>query len=157
NMNAFEINHAQNIEINNCEIHYSGNNAIDASNTDELTIQNSFIDYSNNIAYNGVSTSHTTIKNNNIQHTGIFPGMGKGGSGSYEAIIINGDNNKIELNKIDSTGYIPITFSGSSITIKKNFITNFAFVKDDGGGIYFWNNSSNPPLYTGITISHNIV
>ena len=157
NMYAFQINNAQQIQIDNCDISFSGINAIDANNTNYIAVQNSAISYSNNIGYNGNGSSNTSIINDKILFTGIFAGMGAGNSGSYEGILINGDNNVIQLNNIDSSGYIPLTFSGSNISIQNNFIKTFAFIKDDGGGIYTWNNSDNATERINQLIQGNVI
>ena len=157
NENAFEINQSLQVTINNCDIRFSGSNAITATNSSHLTVTNSTINYSNNNALTLSNCSNGIIKNNRINATGTYAGMGKGDAGSYEALLINGNNNLIELNNIDSTGYIPITFSGNSVTIKNNVITNFAFVKDDGGGIYTYNGGSSPVTSSDRHIVNNII
>ncbi len=157
NENAFELNKTLRISINNSHISFSGANAINALNCNNLTVENSIITYANNISLNLGNCSNTIIRNNTITATGVFTGMGKGDAGSYEAIMIAGNNNLVELNKIDSTGYIPVTFSGNSVTIKNNFISNFAFVKDDAGGIYTYNGSGIPQINTNRKISGNII
>lgn len=142
NNNAIDINKARQITIKNCEVLYSGANAINILNSSNILLENNTIDYSNNIALNIGNTSNTIISKNYIRKTGAFAGMGKGDAGSYEAIMISGDNNSIKQNEIDSTGYIPITFNGNNVVVSNNFINHFAFVKDDGGGIYTYNGSS---------------
>ncbi len=157
NTHSFFIKNASNIKIGNCEILFSGTNAVTADNTDRLTLENSTIAHSNNIAFNGIYCTNTVLKNNKINCTGIYAGMGEGDSGSYEAVMIAGNNNLVEQNTIDSTGYIPVTFSGNDVIVKNNHISNYSFVKDDGGAIYTWNNSSNPPGNTGRKVLNNIV
>ncbi|WP_147205338.1 right-handed parallel beta-helix repeat-containing protein, partial [Segetibacter aerophilus] len=157
NTHAFLIKNSSNIRISSCEVLFSGGNAITANNTDHLTIGNSSITHTNNIALNATSCANTTFINNKVSLTGIYAGMGDGDSGSYEALLISGDNNLIEQNVIDSTGYIPVTFSGNNVTIKNNYIRNYAFVKDDGGAIYTWNNGSNPPVNNDRKVIGNIV
>ncbi|MEO6915166.1 MAG: right-handed parallel beta-helix repeat-containing protein [Chitinophagaceae bacterium] len=154
---AININNASNIRMQNCSILYSGNTAIRANNSQNLTLENLVIDYSNNIACDINNTSDLIIKNNRISNTGTVAGSGKGDSGSYEALLLSGDNQLIEGNSITNTGYIPLTFNGNGILIKNNYISGFGFVKDDGGGIYTWNNSSNPPIHHDRTIDGNIV
>ncbi|MEO5893413.1 MAG: PA14 domain-containing protein [Ferruginibacter sp.] len=157
NENAFNIVSSTAVSIIDCDIFFSGMDAINASKSTGINVQNSFINYTNNNALTFVACSNSIIKNNKINGTGTFPGMGKGDAGSYEAIMIDGDNNVIELNKIDSTGYIPLTFSGNSVIIKNNFINNYAFVKDDGGGIYTYNGSAVPKINNNRKIIGNIV
>ncbi|WP_207494035.1 PA14 domain-containing protein [Aridibaculum aurantiacum] len=154
---TFFVKNAQHVQIKNCDLLYNGTNAITADNSHHIVVENSTINHSNNIAFNGISGSNNILKNNIITNTGVFTGMGDGDSGSYEAVMLNGSNNTVELNKIDSTGYIPITFNGNDINIANNTISNFAFVKDDGGAIYTWNNGSNAPSNYNRTIKKNII
>lgn len=157
NVNAFELNNAQQVHIRNCEIAYTGINAINAGNSNDIQVEGCGISYTNNIAVNTNNCSGTIIRNSNISCTGTFPGMGQNNSGSYEAIILKGNNNRLEYNSIDSTGYIPITFSGNNVVIKNNFINGFAFVKDDGGGIYTWNNAPGATPEVNRFVTGNIV
>ncbi len=156
NKNAFELNNTQHIQLLNCNISFSGTNAITASEGNSLTIENCSISNTNNNAIELWLCSGSIIRSNKIGNTGMLPGMGKGDSGSYEAIMLVGDNMLVELNEIDSTGYIPITFRGSLNLITNNYISNYTLVKDDGGGIYTWNNTGGPLTY-GIKIMGNIV
>jgi parallel beta-helix repeat protein len=154
---AFELRNTAGISIVNCTIANNGVNAIEASNCNALRIEGSDISRTGNIGLNVINCSGLVIRNNTINYSGAVAGMGKGGDGTYEAILLSGDNNLVEGNTIQNTGYIPVTFNGSSTTIKNNYITGFGLVKDDGGGIYTWNNSSNPPTYTARKITGNII
>lgn len=157
NTAAFEMNNAQQVRISNCDILFSGVNAINAKNTNDLSIENLMADHTNNVTLNLDNCSNLVIRNCKIENTGIVAGMGKGDSGGYEAILLTGNNVLIEQNQIENTGYIPITFRGSSNLIRNNFINNFALVKDDGGGIYSWNNIPNAPPNYGTKITSNII
>ncbi|MGI4750720.1 MAG: PA14 domain-containing protein [Janthinobacterium lividum] len=156
-VSAFEISASQNIDINNCEVLFSGKNAINATNTQSLTVENTLITNTGNNAISVNVGNGTILRNNRIKSTATNAGLGDGGDGTYEGITIGGDNNLISGNTIDSTGYIPLSFSGNNVTIKNNIISNFDLVKDDGGGIYTWNNGSNAPQNTGRVVSGNIV
>ncbi|MEJ7913317.1 MAG: right-handed parallel beta-helix repeat-containing protein, partial [Chitinophagaceae bacterium] len=157
NISTFRLSEAQGITIENCNLLQAGTDAVTANNTTGLVIRNTLFEGTNNIAFNGDNCSNTTLSNNRFINTGIHPGMGKGNSGSYEAILLSGNNNLVEYNTISNTGYIPITFSGNAVTVKNNVISNFALVKDDGGGIYTWNNSTNPPVNADRKIIGNII
>ena len=157
NDHTFFLQNAKQVQINNCDLLYNGRNGITANNIDGLKIENTTIHQTNNIAFSGQACSNTIFKNNTITATGIWPGMGEGDSGSYEAIMLSGDNNLIQQNRVDSTGYIPITFSGNNVTIKNNYISNYALVKDDGGGIYTWNNTANALVNVNRIVKGNIV
>ncbi len=157
NVAAIEVRDAQHITVDGCSILHSGTNAVSVASTSYFTLQQTEVENTNNIALDVQNSYNTLIKNNSIRNTGIWPGMGMGNSGSYEAVMIAGNNNTAEGNNIDSTGYIPITFSGNNVTIKNNLIRDFAFVKDDGGGIYTWNNGANAPVHNNRKIISNIV
>ncbi|MGI4021563.1 MAG: PA14 domain-containing protein [Janthinobacterium lividum] len=156
-VSAFEINSSQNIRINGCEILFSGRNGLNATGTDGLTVENSTIAHTNSNALSVNGGNNTALRGNQIRNSGTYAGMGDAGDGSCEGITIGGDNNTIANNTIDSTGYVPLNFSGNNVTIKNNVVTNFALTKDDGGGIYTWNNGSNAPVNTGRVITGNIV
>ena len=154
---AMGISAAQNIRISNCELLFSGKNAIDATGTNGLTVANTIINHTANNAISVNGGNGTTLNNNQLKNTGTTAGMGDNGDGTYEAIAINGDNNQVLGNVIDSTGYVPLSFSGNNVIIKNNLISNFALTKDDGGGIYTWNNGSNAPQNSGRVVSGNVV
>ncbi|HZG25083.1 MAG TPA: right-handed parallel beta-helix repeat-containing protein, partial [Chitinophagaceae bacterium] len=157
NINAFNFINTQSIRITDCDINHSGLNAINGLNANDLTVENSTIDHTNNTALNLVDCSYLTARNNKIKNTGMIAGMGKGDAGAYEAILVNGDNETIEQNEIENTGYIPITFRGNVNIIRNNYINNFAMVKDDASGIYTWNNIPNSPATYGTKITGNLI
>jgi len=137
NISTFRIINSKNITVQNCSINISGTDAIDASGSPYLKIENCLIDHSLNDAINlDIGCIFATIRNNMIRNTGLFPGMGESGTGSYQAVSVFGDNSIVEFNEIDSTGYNPIYFGGNSTTVKNNRIAYFCSVKDDGAGIY---------------------
>ena len=157
NSNSFTINNSQNVQIKNCDILYSGINAVVASNTTGLTLEGNTINFTNNVACSIQYCSNLVIRNNSITNTGTVAGMGDGDSGSYEGLVLSGDNQLVEGNTISNTGYVPISFGGNNVVIKNNLIDGYASVKDDGGAIYTWNNSQNPPTRSGQLITGNII
>jgi parallel beta-helix repeat protein len=163
NVTAINTNSSNYISITNCEINFSGADALLGGKLSYFTFKNNSISTTNNNAITLNHSNNTVIKNNLIKNTGILPGRAKNGSGIYCGIILVGNNNLIEYNTIEETGYIPISFQGDSILIKNNFINNFAFILDDSGGIYTWNGCpSNPDSVYGINhfdrkITGNIV
>jgi parallel beta-helix repeat protein len=156
-LSAFEITSSQNIRISGCEILFSGKNALNASNSTGLSVENSTISHTGNNALSVNNCTGTVLRNNQIRSTGVNAGMGDPGDGSCEGITISGENNVVANNTIDSTGYVPLNFSGNNVLVKNNVISNFALTKDDGGGIYTWNNSANAPANSGRVITGNIV
>jgi len=134
---AIDLSYAQYVNINNCAISSSGLNGINAISSSYIVFENNTISNTkNNALYFYWDCNYSTIRNNSILNTGLFPGSGKNNMDSYIALTIYGTQNLVEYNNIDSTGYIPIFFIGDYTTVKNNYITNFLFTKDDGGGIY---------------------
>jgi len=137
NINAFRIINSKNITVQNCRIDFSGTDAIYASGSSNLSIENSAIDHSQNDAITLDSICRSArIRNNLIRNTALMAGMGKNGTGTYQAISAFGESSIIEYNEIDSTGYNGIYFGGNRSTAKNNLIQYFCIVKDDGAGIY---------------------
>jgi parallel beta-helix repeat protein len=163
NTTALNCNASNYVSITHCDFNFSGADALSGGKLSYFTFENSIISNTNNNAVSLNPSNNTVLKNNFIKNTGTAPGRGKSGTGAYIGIILSGNNNLIEYNTINNTGYIPICFQGSSILIKNNFINDFAFTLDDGGGIYTWNGCpSNPGTMYGINhfdrkITGNIV
>lgn len=156
--NAFNIANSNKIMLRHCTIDVSGADAVSASYSPFLSIQNCVINHSLSGGINvDAGCVNTSIINNEIKNTGLIPGMGKNGSGTYEAITSFGDNTQIEKNKIDSTGYNGIYFGGTLSYVKNNYITYFCLTKDDGAGIYIgdWSKTMSKRV-VGNIIMHGI-
>ena len=157
NSDAFNISYSNNIVIQNCDISFSGDDAVYCyPNAPSVNVLNCIINHSNNAGINAASSDNAVIRNNTVSNTGIFAGMGKSVGGNYEGIISNGNNGEVSYNVIKNTGYCGIKFDGNSTVIKNNFIDYFCFIKDDGGGIYGYP-SQGQTSYTQRTIKDNIV
>ena len=154
---AVTLSNCQHIRISNMEMDFSGTDAITAVNSSYLEITGNSISHTNNDAIILNNCSGSTINENAISHTGMVPGAGKSGDDTYQGIIARGSNNIIRLNRIDSTGYIPIRFEGNTITIEKNFIDQFTIIKDDGGGIYTWKDRVDNSINYGRKVLNNII
>lgn len=155
---TFDISNAQNISIKNCAISFSGTDAINGSGAGNVKIENNTFLHTNNSGINlGYNCSNNTIRNNTIRNTTLYAGMLKSGNTTGLGIYVNGANNLVEYNTIDSSGFTPIRFSGDYAIVKNNFISNFNFVKDDEGGIYTWNNNPGAVLNVGRKITGNII
>lgn len=125
------------ITLSNCSIDLSGAEAILASYSPFLNVSNCTINHSLSGGINlDAGCTNAQLVKNGIKNTGLIPGLGKSGSGTYEGITAFGDNTQIEKNTIDSTGYNGIYFGGSTSVAKNNYITYFCLTKDDGAGIY---------------------
>lgn len=157
NSDALNLSYSSNIIIQNCDISFSGQDAIYCyPNAPGIIIQNCIINHSNNAGINAATSANALIKNNTVNNTGIFPGIAKGVGGNYEAIIAYGDNSEISYNTIKNTGYCGIKFDGNSTVVKNNYIDYFCFIKDDGAGIYGYPTQFQTS-YTQRTIKDNIV
>ena len=157
NLNAIDLYKASNIIINKCEADFSGLNALNLINSNNITVSYCTIDHTNNIALNAGNTTGGTFAFNTITNTGTIAGAGEGGSNSYQAIILNGDNWLIQYNRIINTGFTAISFNGSNITIRYNQIQKFGMMKDDGAGIYTWNNDGHNTSYSNRKIYNNLI
>jgi parallel beta-helix repeat protein len=156
NKTGMSIINSNYITISNCSVTFSGVDAFDITTCNYLNINNVTVDYSNNNAFMAY-TNGTTIQNCTIRRTAAFPGMClpvNSGIGIY----LDGNNNTVSYNTIDTTGYSAICFMGNSNTIANNLINYFCFVKEDGGGIYTWNGSTDSTyIHTTGWVTNNIV
>ena len=154
NIHCFNLKNADFISIKNCETKFNGENGINAVNgCDYLTIRNNSVSQSNNIGiFIETSSTHCNILNNKVEYSGSLPGMGQSGDDSYSAIYCQGHYSLISHNSITNTGYIGIRWGGQSSEVSFNFINYTCLCKDDGGGIYSYEDEN-----TDKTIKYNIV
>jgi parallel beta-helix repeat protein len=157
NTQSIYLSNADYITIQNCDIDFSGSDAIfGTSESTYLLINNSSIKNTNNNAISlGEQCSYATITNNIIENTGIFPGLTTSNF-SCMGIASFGSNGLFQYNQIFNTGYIAIFFRGNNFLVQNNYINWFGLIKDDGGGIYTGGIYSGGG-YTGLTIKDNIV
>ncbi|MEJ7586591.1 MAG: T9SS type A sorting domain-containing protein [Ferruginibacter sp.] len=152
---------SSNVTVSYCDINYSGKDAVYATNADYTNVNNCNIDNSFNnsieIENEGGTSTFASIRYNNINNSGSKPGMGASYGHSHQAITSYCNDAVIEYNTVDSTGYIAISFYFNNAKIRNNYITNFSFVKDDGGGIYTWTGPVGGPVYYGREIKNNIL
>ena len=158
NANAISLSNANYVTINNCDITFSGGNAVIAQNSAYLTLTNSNVNNTNNNAlYLKQNCPNAIIRGNLVKNTAIIPGMGQSDADTYQAVIVRGDNDLVEYNEIDSSGFNPLQFRGDYATIKNNFINYFDYVKDDGAGIYNGLGSMDNTVYHSGLIIGNII
>ncbi len=156
NENGFDIYQGSNIQLLRCSISNTGLYAIRGGSNNAVLIDNCTINNSYNDGIYFENESGDIVRNSSIKNTGTFAGMGQNGENTYLAVNINGDNTSILNNVIDSSGYNALRFQGNNVTVNNNLVSNFNFIKDDGGGIYTW--TGTPALvYTGRKITGNIV
>lgn len=146
NKAVFQLDTCSYVTIQNCTLNNNGTNGITLKKTTNSYVLNDSI---LNTLNNGIMTTKNnsapyvtdictaiTITGNYIKNTGIYAGMGLSNNNQYFGINIAADSSLISNNRVDSSGYIPIMWNGRMSTIKNNYITNYCFTKDDGGGIY---------------------
>ncbi len=157
NENSINISTGTHFILNSCEINYSGVNAVNAyPNSPFIKIENCIINNSNNAALFLGSADNVIVTNNSINNTGVFAGMGRHINSSFEAIGNSGNNANISYNSIINTGYCGIKYDGDATIVNNNFINNYCFVKDDGGGIYTFPLTA-PRVYIKRIVKNNIV
>ena len=164
---AIKLSRDNYVTIQNCNINFSGTDAINSSLCQNLTVQNCSISNSNNNSIRAIGFEsppgiflggNALISHNTITNTGLFAGMiAKNDNRNGFAIRAEGTASVIEYNVIKNTGFNAICFDGNSSIIRYNFINYFCLILDDGGGIYTWNNSSTPHVYTGRKVQNNII
>lgn len=146
--------------VENCTISYSGGDAVYVNRSSSDTIRNNVISYSNHAAVTlwGNSGSSCSVTGNNVSHTAEIPGAPFNSYGAtwannaYNAIYVNPNNTTVANNRITYTGYMPINFRGINALIENNYINTFCYVKDDGAGVYVYDDES-----TGKRVLNNII
>ena len=162
NKNAFVILSSNNITIQNCNIDFTGIDAIWGNqnwgrSSGNFTLKNSNINHTNNNAIILADEfTNALISHNVISNSGMIVGMGGSGDGMCVAIQIRASNAIIEYNEIINTGYMGIQLLNNNIIVRNNLINGFCLVKLDGAGIYTWVGIGRTP-FTGQKVLNNIV
>jgi parallel beta-helix repeat protein len=147
---------SNNISFADCSVIFTGIDGIKTIQCTSFSFQRVTVDQTGN---NGMDLngSGNLVQDCRISRTGTIPGMGNAIQ-SYMGLTLRGDNNTVQYTKIDTTGYSPLEFVGANNTIKNNVVDYFAFVKDDGGGIYTWSGDISPTTKRPVgTITGNVV
>lgn len=149
---------SHNMTVSGCQFSKIGDIGISMSDNTYNTIENCEFSYAHSygIRGNSLAASHNTVRNNIFKNIGNFAGMGLGRPQSYSSLRLEGDYNLIQGNQIFDSGFMGILFNGNYVTIEKNYINKFAFVKDDAGGIYTGNSYGNTEK-VGRKIRDNII
>ena len=156
NKYAFNLKGGNDVHITNCDIEFSGEDAVVVEGTSNLLFENNKILNANNNGMTLKSTANAIIRNNQIQDVLIFPGMGRNGDGNGFGIYSPNENNLIEYNRIANIGYVGVRFGGNNSVVKNNLIENFSLTKNDGGGIYVYTGNSNT-IFKNRKITGNII
>jgi parallel beta-helix repeat protein len=155
------VQHSSAIKLNGVDIVNSGKNGMEIRSCKDIQVQNSCITDSNNNGVQWHNNTNSLFTQNQICRTGLQPGRGESGNGTYLALYITSDatqlgDNVFQYNTIDSVGYSAIDFRTANTKIKDNIISNFCLIKDDGAGIYTWGNVQKGNVVEGNRISNGI-
>jgi parallel beta-helix repeat protein len=132
------------LNINNCEIAYSGYDAIGIRDSSDVTVNTNTITNTNNNGINLSSCPNARITNNQLLDTAVIAGRGGAVNVNANSKLIGilaryADSSLIQYNRIERVGYNGISFYYcDNITIDSNFISQTSTVTDDSGGIYSW-------------------
>lgn len=140
---AVDAGYSTGIRVINSIIRRSGWDGISGIQLSDLTVESCELTDSGNTGLTAQLSPRIRIRKNIVRRSGIEPGLGRSGDGTYNAIMISGaDDSRVELNQVDRAGYCGIWFSGERILVKNNLVQNTVSVKDDGGGIYTFRSES---------------
>ena len=163
NSKTFNITGSTYDKIQNCNISFSGGDAIFGGYIDNtnFTVEGCTITDSNNGGI-GIAKYFTNviIRSNTITNTGTIYGASAitpnaNGAERCYGVSLGGANSLIELNTIEYTGYVGIRFNGNNTIVQKNLVTNNCLTCDDGGAIYTWNGPN--VKVSGLKVLNNII
>jgi parallel beta-helix repeat protein len=141
----FTTNSFRNTTIKNCNINFSGRNAINFRQWDNRNtrVEDNVISNTNNNAINlGVGCLNSNANRNIVVNSGNLIGMGPN-LGDYSGVQVSGRGSIASFNTIINAGYNALTINGDSSKCFNNIIDTFSFVKDDGAGIYMYTGGAN--------------
>lgn len=146
------------VTIQNCDIRNCGTFGVYVWNSPKLTLYNNTVTdcLNNGIYIRNNGTSGVTVTDNTLQRIGTVPGLGTSGDLSYKGLFVSANDVLITRNRVDSVGYIGIEFNGNNVQVLDNLVSNFCFVKDDGGGIYTYA-TNGTVVNTNRAITNNVI
>ncbi len=159
NMAAVYAKDGGSITVQNCNITSTGAKGIYFFNCPYTVVDNINSNYalSNGIDITNRNAPSVTITNSNITNTGIYAGMGSyWNNADYKGIFVEVSNNALlQYNNVITTGYTGIHWQGNDVSVKNNFVNNYNYVVEDGGGIYTY--TTNSQYFTNRVVRDNIV
>lgn len=151
-----QISNGSAVRLNRLEILHSANNGMEIKGTRNACVENCSIRNAGNNGVEWTGNVKGVFRKNTLSNIGMHPGRGESGNGTYIGLRMYSNDqdgeNLVEQNTLDSIGYSGLDFRTGHTTIFNNSISNFCLVKDDGGGIYTWNNTWN-----GNSLSSNTI
>ena len=151
NTQAVTLYGTDNIRFTNCRFSQHGQTAIFGNNVSNVTISGGSID---NCLNSGIwiewAGKNVKVDGVFVSDIGTIPGAGRSGDGAQQGIAVLGDNTTITNCTVTRVGYNGIQFNGNNARIESNLVDRFCLVKDDGGGIYTFEND-------GVTVANRVV
>lgn len=110
------------------------------------------------IGSNGIWMANSgLIQGNQVRAISIIDGMGGNQDDQGLGIALQSSNGSTcQNNIVDSISYNGIKFNASNILIRENIVSNVCFNKNDGGGIYTWENNGQN-TFTNKRIIRNLI
>ena len=155
------FNGGSNVSVRDCDVINSGKEAIVAKSTMNSSVENCTA--TNNLC-TGIDVTdygdevNLVVKNCTVTNTAYIAGMEANNQSGGEGIrCMGGDNVQILNNKVVNSGYIGIKWQGNDVYVKYNYVDRFCTLRDDGAGIYSWEDPANPETRFNRNIISNIV
>jgi len=143
------------IAIRNCDFSFSANNGIEIAHCSNVRMENSVISDSNNNGVEWKSNKDGYFVRNRIRRTGMIPAVRRW-KWDYIALNITSADptaaRPVSIQYHRHNRYLGVDFRTGHTQIKNNLIRGFCMTKDDGAGIYTWDNT-----YGDNFIDNNIV
>lgn len=161
NSDAIQLVNASNVTVTNCDVRYCGEMGIQVmTNTcPNLTVTNcTFRDIENSAItdiFTG-SSNNWIVTGNTFNHIAMVVGSMGSIDGQNCAINSSGTNTTghlIQNNFIDSVGYLGISATGQTYTVKNNFVQHHCFNVTDCGGVYTFGNGTNRNIIGNIVLN----
>ncbi len=156
NGNAITLFSSTHTTVNNCLFDFIGGTAVKSpwwQYSDYPVIENNVFEEINNdvISFEG-DARYASIQYNRMKNIGMIPGLAGSGDGCSIAIYAIGAGTSIRYNTIENTGYNGIHFGGANTIVSNNFISGACSIKDDGAGIYTYEDEG-----SGKQVVNNII
>jgi len=156
------INGGSVVSVKNCNVTNSGGEAITVKGTLNVTVDNctttNSLGAGINVSHSITGTVNFLVQNCTILNTAYIPGMELSNEAGGEGLkCMGGSGVKILNNRVTNSGYNGIKWQGNNVYVKYNLVDRFCFLRDDGAGIYSWEDASKPETRVNRNVISNIV